>query len=83
MYNRSKFGTGGLVLAGLAAYAYYKYSKMSQQEKDSMVSNLKDKGQKLYDEYVPENVKDMLKGQQRSATMGAESKFGEGSSYTS
>lgn len=79
----SKIGTGGLVLAGLAAYAWYKYSRMSEQEKASMVDNLKEKGQKLYDEYVPENVKNMVGQNTKSATMGADSKFGEGSAYSS
>ena len=48
----------GLVLAGLAAFAWYKYSKMSADEKRSMVNNLKEKGKKLYDQYVPANMKD-------------------------
>jgi len=57
---RGKIGTGPLLLAGLAAFAYYKYSKMSEQEKNSMVSGWKEKGQKLYDEYIPENIKNMV-----------------------
>ena len=47
----------GLVLAGLAAYAYYKYSKMSADEKRNLVGGLKEKGKKLYDQYVPANLK--------------------------
>ena len=47
----------GLIIAGLAAYAYYKYSKMSAEEKKSMVNNLKEKGKKLYDQYMPGSVK--------------------------
>ncbi len=81
MLRNNKFSTGGLVLAGLAAFAYYKYNKMSAQDKDDMISNLKQKGQKLYDEYVPQNVKDMV--EPKVGTMGAESKFGEGNSYSS
>jgi len=48
---------GGLILAGLAAWAYYKYSKMSEDEKRNMVNNLKEKGRKLYDQYMPNNMK--------------------------
>ena len=42
-----------LLLAGLAAYAVYKYSRMSSEEKRTLVSNLKTKGKKMYDRYVP------------------------------
>ncbi len=57
---------GALIIAGLAAFAYYKYSKMSAQEKDSMVSGLKEKGQKLYDDYIPSNVKDVFAKKQEA-----------------
>jgi len=77
MLNR--FPKGGLLLAGLAAYAYYKYNKMSDDQKRDLVSNLKQKGQKLYDDYVPENVKSMIS----KTSSEVESKFGEGSAYTS
>ena len=40
--------TGGLLLAGLAAFAYYKYSKLTPQEKQDLVTNLKDRGRKLW-----------------------------------
>ena len=49
-------GIGSLLLAGAAAFGLYKYSKMSQQDKDNLV----DKGRKLFDENVPENIKNML-----------------------
>ena len=39
---------GGLLLAGLAAFAYYKYSKLTTQEKQDLVSNLKERGRKLF-----------------------------------
>ncbi len=39
-------GLGPLLLAGLAAFGYYKYSKMSDQEK----RDLKEKGRKFVDE---------------------------------
>ncbi len=47
-----------LILAGAAAFVYYKYSQMSEEEKRDIVNNLKDKGKKLYDEYVPSDIKD-------------------------
>ncbi len=48
---------GGIILATLAAFAYYKYSKLSENKKRDLVNNLKQRGQKLYDQYIPENVK--------------------------
>lgn len=42
-----------LLLAGLAAYAYYKFSKMSQQDRDKMVGNLKEKGKRWMDQLRP------------------------------
>jgi hypothetical protein len=79
---QNKKGTAGLLLlAGAAAYAYHRYSKMSEEEKSSMLGGLKEKGRKLYDDYVPTEIKNMFsKG---SDTMSADSKFGEGSEYVS
>lgn len=51
-----------LLLAGLAAWGYYKYSKMSEDEKKNLVGGLKEKGQRFYDEKVPQNIKDMIAG---------------------
>ena len=53
-------GTIPLLLAGLAAWGYYKYSKMSDQEKKNLVNGWKEKGQRFYDENIPQNVKDMF-----------------------
>ena len=50
----------GLLLAGVAAYGLYKYNKMNADEKQQLKSKLKDKGKKLYEEYVPQEVKDVL-----------------------
>ena len=49
-----------LLLAGLAAYGYYKYSKMSSDEKEKLVGGIKDKGRRFYDEKVPQNIKDLF-----------------------
>ena len=85
-------GLGSLLLMGAAAFGLYKYSIMSEQEK----RNLKEKGKKLYDENVPENIKGMFgkQGQESNftgaagngsanATSNTGSRFGEGSDYTS
>lgn len=44
---------GALIVGGVAAFAYYKYSKMTAKEKKDIVDNLKQKGKKIYDEYIP------------------------------
>jgi hypothetical protein len=72
-------GTGGLLLAGLAAFAYYKYSKMSADQKKNIVSDLKEKGKKIYDDYAPQEVKNMFEKKQGT---NAGSQFGQGSTYT-
>ncbi len=58
---------GGLLLAGIAAYALYKYNKMSREEKDKLASDIKTKGQNIYDKYVPEDVKKMFSNKQETA----------------
>ncbi|MCU7551094.1 hypothetical protein OCK74_18385 [Chitinophagaceae bacterium LB-8] len=60
MTRKSGMGLGSLLLAGAAAFAYYKYSKMSDQQKRDLVNGLKEKGKKFYDEKVPESVKDIF-----------------------
>lgn len=51
-----------LLLAGLAAFAYYKFKKMSPEKKDE----LKEKGMDLVDKYVPQ-LKSMF-GKNKSGT---------------
>ena len=46
-----------LLLAGAAAFLYHKYSKMSESEKSEMLDKIKSKGKKLYDDYVPADLK--------------------------
>jgi hypothetical protein len=53
---------GGVILAAIAAFAYYKYSKLTNEQKRDLVNNLKQKGQKLYDQYIPENLKNKFPG---------------------
>jgi hypothetical protein len=75
-----KGATGGLLLAGIAAFAYYKYSKMSQEEKDNLMSGIKEKGQKLYDQYMPAEIKDMFG---KKANSNTDNSFDEASVYSS
>ncbi len=65
--TQKRMPKGSLLLAGLAAFAYYKYSKLSPEKKQDLTQTLKDKGQKLYDEYVPDELKNML-GKKKPAT---------------
>ena len=62
----------GIVLAGLAAYAWYKYSKMSPDEKRDLTNNLKEKGKKIFGSLMPES-------QTSNGTSG--SSFAGGSQY--
>ena len=50
-----------LLLTGAAAYAAYKYSKMSEDEKRELLNKLKSKGKKIYDQFTPENIKSTVK----------------------
>ncbi len=50
---------GALIVAGLAAYAYYRYNKMTPQEKENMKSTLKKQGQKIVDS-LPAELKNIF-----------------------
>ena len=50
-----------LILAGLAVFAYYKYSRMSEQQKRNLVGSLKKKSKKFYDEYMPADIKNLFR----------------------
>ena len=77
--SNKKFPSGTLLAAGLAAFAYYRYSKMSEEEKQTLVSDLKDKAQNLYDQYAPAELKDLFA---KKGPSNAKSHFGEGGGYT-
>lgn len=51
-----------LVIAGLAAFAYYKYSRLSDAEKDKMVNDLKETGRNIVKELIPEEIKGFMPG---------------------
>jgi hypothetical protein len=55
---------GLIALVGLAAFAAYKYSSMSEEQKKNLADNLKEKGKKLYDDYVPGKMKNMFAANQ-------------------
>ncbi|HUR10483.1 MAG TPA: hypothetical protein VM012_03900 [Flavitalea sp.] len=48
--RKSKGGFGTLLLAGAAAYAYYRYTKMSADQKKDLVNNIKNQGSKIMDQ---------------------------------
>lgn len=62
--------TGGLLLAGVAAYAAYKYNKMTPEERHQMIAGMKEKCQKLYDDFMPDQIKNMF-GKKDQAGKGA------------
>jgi hypothetical protein len=45
--------TSSLLLAGLAAYAIYKVSKMSADDKAKLATSIKDQGKKMIDKINP------------------------------
>lgn len=53
--NYGKFAKSPLtmLLAGAAAFAYYKYSKMSPDQKKDLVNGIKDKASKLFNGLMP------------------------------
>ena len=52
--------TSAIILAGVAAFAYYKYSKMSPEEKANMRSTLKEKGTAILDNMMPFGLKNVF-----------------------
>ncbi len=51
-----------LVIAGIAAFAYYKYSRLTSEEKSKIVSDIKDTGRNIIKELIPEEVKGFIPG---------------------
>jgi len=50
--------TGAFILAGLAAFALYRISKLSAEDKTRLADNIKDKGRQLIDHLKPSNIKE-------------------------
>jgi hypothetical protein len=61
----------GLVLGGLAAYGYYRYSKMTEQEK----KDLMDKGKKFFDDNLG-GLKNMFGGNGSTANAAGGGSYG-------
>jgi hypothetical protein len=61
--NYAAPAAGGLLLAGLAAFAYYKYSRLTPEEKQDLVSNLRERGKKLIGQFAG-NKASQLQGSQ-------------------
>lgn len=51
-----------LVIAGLAAFAYYKYSKLTSAEKENIINDLKETGRNIVKELIPEQIKSFVPG---------------------
>ncbi len=48
-----------LIVAGLIAFAYYKFSKMTASEKQKVFSDVKEIGEKVIKDLVPAGVKSL------------------------
>ena len=72
--RKSKGGLGTLLLAGAAAYAYYRYSKMTPDQKRDLTDNIKRQGNKFMDQFkgVGSNLKDTWTKQTNNANRFAE-----------
>ena len=77
-----KVPTGMFVLAGLAAFVYYKYSKLSEEERDTLVADLRETGKKLYDQFVPERLKNLFTKKNNMGYDYDDYDFGEHSDYS-
>ncbi len=51
-----------LVIAGLAAFAYYKYSKLTTEEKNKIVDDIRETGRNIINELVPKEIKGFIPG---------------------
>ena len=49
----------GLIALGLAAFAYYRYNKMTAEEKARMKDQVKSAGKKI-SEHIPANLKETI-----------------------
>ena len=56
----------GLIALGLAALAYYRYNKMTTEEKTRMKDQLKKAGKKISD-HIPANLKETVNRYKNSA----------------
>ncbi|MEO5893121.1 MAG: hypothetical protein ABIQ31_22920 [Ferruginibacter sp.] len=52
--SRNRKATG-LILIGLAAYAFYRYSKMTEEEKDELVDTITSTGKNIFNKIIQAN----------------------------
>ena len=74
-----KLPTGTLILAGLAAFAYYKYSRMSEEQKNNLIERVKKSGKNFYDSCIPGSLKNLFI---KNEKMFYDDGFGEHSDYS-
>ena len=55
-----------LLLAGIAAFAYYQYKKMTPKQKEDLKDNIKKQGEKIM-EHLPEEVKNIINPKAKEA----------------
>lgn len=51
-----------LIIAGLAAFAYYKYSKLTSAEKRKIANDIRETGRNIIKEMIPEEIKGLIPG---------------------
>jgi hypothetical protein len=73
-----KISTGTLILAGLAAFAYYRYCRMSEEQKNNFIYRLREKGKKLSECYIPGSLRNFFV---REENMFYDENSGEHSDY--
>ena len=49
----------GVIVAGLIAFAYYKFSKMTASEKQKVYADIKEIGEKVLKDLAPEGLKNL------------------------
>lgn len=77
--KQNKMPKGTLLLAGLAAFAFYKYSKLSREEKRNLGGTIKESGRKFYDRYIPGEIKSVF---ERQDTGSYRSDFQKGNQFS-
>ncbi|MDQ6845805.1 MAG: hypothetical protein M3Z92_15920 [Bacteroidota bacterium] len=75
---QNKLPKGSLLFAGLAAFAYYKYSQLSPGEKSNLIDNIKAKSKSFYDQCVPGELKNLFS---KKEIPGNNSQYGEGGEF--
>lgn len=65
---------GALLLAGAAAYAYYRYTKMTPEEKENLKSKINETAQKVLDN-IPQDLKGVFNKAADEAKNAANSEF--------